>query len=58
MFHIRHPPAVAWSLEVVLSYLRRLKPMHSLAPDMFRAKCLFVITVASGRRVSELAHLG
>ena len=32
--------------------------MHSPAPDMLHAKCLFLVAVASGRRVSELAHLG
>ena len=58
MFPFRRLPAIASILEVVLSYLRRSDPMLSLTLDMLQAKCLFLVAVASGRRVSELAHLG
>ena len=52
------PPPVAWNLEVVLSHLKRLEPMNSLSPHLLRYKCLFLVAIASGKRVSELTHLG
>ena len=58
LFPVNCAPPVTWNLEVVLAFLRRLEPMHSLSPNALRSKCLFLVAVASGRRVSELAHLG
>ena len=55
---VRRVPPVSWNLEVVLAHLRRLEPMRSLSPVQLRAKCLFLVAVASGKRVSELTHLG
>ena len=53
-------PAIQWNLEVVLAYLRSdvfEPPARASLILMFR-KCLFLLALASGRRVSELAALG
>ena len=55
---VQRPLPVSWNLEVVLMYLRGFEHMSSLSAEDILNKCLFLVAVATGKRVSELAHLG
>ena len=58
LFPVERPRPVAWNLDVVLAYLKGLEPLQEMQPEIIFSKCLFLVAVATGRRVSELASLG
>ena len=47
----------SWSLNKVLSYLKRAEPLHSLSFLRLTKKVLFLLFLATARRVSELHAL-
>ena len=55
---VDRPTPVAWNLQVVLNYLFKQEPLRTLQHIDILSKCLFLVAVSSGKRVSELAHFG
>ena len=55
----RAAPMPIWSLNVLLSYLQsgRFEPLDSVSPELLFQKTLCLLLLASGRRISEIAHL-
>ena len=54
---VSRPIPVQWNLNVVLSYLQGIEPLSSVSPIALLKKTLFLVALASGRRISELTHL-
>ena len=55
----RAAPMPIWSLNILLSYLQsgRFEPLDSVSPELLFQKTLCLLLLASGRRISEIAHL-
>ena len=56
---LRAAPMPIWNINVVLSYLQsdKFEPLESASFDSLAQKTLFLILLASGRRISEVANL-
>ena len=54
---VMRPIPVQWNLNVVLSFLQDVEPLSSVSPLALLKKTLFLVALASGRRISELTHL-
>lgn len=54
---VSRPLPVQWNLNVVLSFLQGVEPLSSVSPLALLKKSLFLVALASGRRISELTHL-
>ena len=54
---VRQTP-VQGNLDVVLRHLHAIEPLSSLPVLDLLKKSLFLVTLASGRRIGEIAHLG
>ena len=54
---ISRPVPVQWNLNVVLSFLQGVEPLSSVSSFALLKKTLFLVALASGRRISELTHL-
>ena len=46
-----------WSLNLVLSYLKKVEQLHSLSLTRLTMKTVFLIALATAKRVSELQAL-
>ena len=47
----------SWSLNCVLSYLEKAEPLHSLSLNRLTMKTVFLVSLATAKRVSELQAL-
>ena len=55
----RAAPMPIWSLNILLSFLQsgRFEPLDSVPAELLLQKTLCLLLLASGRRISEIAHL-